>query len=350
MASYVKKYRPKSLEEIYGQDIAVSQIRGMLKDKNVNQVIGIFGESGYGKTSLARIIACLVNNIPYTSSHPDILECNLGSDRGIENIRNITSMAQYKPSLKYRVIIADEIQSLTGPALQAALKPLEDVPEQTMWILCTNKPRSLPDTIMRRAIKIFLKQPTPEEIIPLLKNVVKKEKLDIPNSKELLAKIVDKVHGQPASALLLLESIKNLVVGKKKASYKECCNVINDNVDLGNIEDAAVKVIAALYKNKPAAAVKFVQLIAGEPVSAINLLLNLNSFIINDYTGFRGYYSPMVQNLKNTLGNNPPPLKIVVKVAAELVKLREALLLPGITDHHSLVGKIGNLAYSLTED
>ena len=66
MSLYLK-YRPQTLSEFKGNKEIVATLKGMLKKENIPHVFLFHGQTGCGKTTLARIIAkelkCNDNNI-----------------------------------------------------------------------------------------------------------------------------------------------------------------------------------------------------------------------------------------------------------------------------------------------
>ena len=56
-----RKYRPKKLSELIGQDIFVSTIQNALKNKRLAHAYLFSGVRGVGKTTTARILAHLFN-------------------------------------------------------------------------------------------------------------------------------------------------------------------------------------------------------------------------------------------------------------------------------------------------
>ena len=51
-----RKYRPKTLDEIYGQDTIVKIIKNSIKNKQINHAYLFAGPRGTGKTSIAKMI------------------------------------------------------------------------------------------------------------------------------------------------------------------------------------------------------------------------------------------------------------------------------------------------------
>ena len=56
-----RKYRPKTLDEIGGQDTIVKIIQNSIKNNRINHAYLFAGPRGTGKTSIAKIFAKMVN-------------------------------------------------------------------------------------------------------------------------------------------------------------------------------------------------------------------------------------------------------------------------------------------------
>lgn len=152
--------RPKNLDEIIGLDDVVEIITNQFKSKRIPHFYLIVGESGSCKTTLARIIALMLqqqdpHNVKYeyNISKYDITEINASNKNGVDDIRELLDLIKYKPlkpSLA-KVYILDEAHQLTTAAQNALLKDLEDTPDHVYFIFCTNNDSKILPTIKRRA-------------------------------------------------------------------------------------------------------------------------------------------------------------------------------------------------------
>ena len=118
-----RKYRSKSLKEIIGQDHITSTLNQAIKSGRISHAYLLTGPRGVGKTSVARILAHEINNLPYTddSSHIDIIEIDAASNRRIDEIRELREKVYVAPtSAKYKVYIIDEVQPRLPPAFRAS--------------------------------------------------------------------------------------------------------------------------------------------------------------------------------------------------------------------------------------
>ncbi len=150
---FFRKYRPRKLAEVVGQTSAVTYLRGMLKTKKVPHVLLFTGESGVGKTTLARIVAKSLG----CHSSSDLQEINAAVDTGINTIRAIDRQKDSYPMVsKSRVWILDEAQRFTKDAQSALLKILEEPQPWVYFAICTTDPQNLLPTVRNRCTTVKL--------------------------------------------------------------------------------------------------------------------------------------------------------------------------------------------------
>ena len=259
MTQWSVTYRPETLDEVVGQPAAVSYIKGMIKNKQTPGCILISGQSGCGKTSLARIIASLMSgssNEPKTN--PDIIEVAANVDSGKDDVRELIIKSRYNPrGGKRRVIIVDEAHSYSGPAASALLKETEEPAPKSTWILCSDKPEKLPRQLLNRAQSIALSSVEDKDLITLLKWVLENEKRSFGTNEDvIIKKLAEAAYGVPRQAIQLLESVATTLQGGGRAS--EAIKMAIRSNSVTETFDASIQLIIALLNNNQREAIKII--------------------------------------------------------------------------------------------
>jgi len=205
-----RKYRSKSLDEIVGQEHIITALKTALEKGRLSHAYLFTGPRGVGKTSVARILAHEINNLPYTEedAHIDIIEIDAASNRGIDEIRDLREKIYIAPTTgKYKVYIIDEVHMLTPQAFNALLKTLEEPPEHVVFILATTESHKLPATIISRTQRYTFRPANQIQLVAHLRSIADKEKIKI--SDEALELIAEHGDGSFRDSVGLLDQVGN---------------------------------------------------------------------------------------------------------------------------------------------
>ena len=201
-----RKYRPKTLQEVAGQDIVVKILKNSLKNDKLSHAYLFSGPRGTGKTSIAKILARVINcsnPVDYSpcnkcvsctqKNNVDIIEIDAASNNGVDEIRELKNKINLVPSFgKYKIYIIDEVHMLSIGAFNALLKTLEEPPAHAMFILATTEPHKIPVTILSRCQRLDFKKISEESIFKRLNEIVEKEKINIdPEAIKEIARLSD---------------------------------------------------------------------------------------------------------------------------------------------------------------
>ena len=201
-----RKYRPKTLDDVCGQDTIVKTIKNSIMNNKINHAYLFTGPRGTGKTSVAKIFARMVNcenlknSVPcgkcvscLQTNNSDIIEIDAASNNGVDEIRELKNKVNLVPSYgKYKIYIIDEVHMLTTGAFNALLKTLEEPPKHIIFILATTDPHKIPETILSRCQRFDFKKVNEKNIVNYLKNIAKKEKINIDDEALIeIARIAD---------------------------------------------------------------------------------------------------------------------------------------------------------------
>jgi DNA polymerase-3 subunit gamma/tau len=225
------KYRPNSFEEFLGNEVVIETLQNFLIKEDRPHTYLFYGETGCGKTTLARIMAKEVG-----TKGMDLREINTADLRGIDTIRDIRSSINFNPLFgSSRSFIIDECHMLTNEAQNALLKIIEDTKDYVYFFFTTTDPSKLIPTLKRRCAKFELKPLNTTTTKNLIKNIVKKEKneeLDI----DIIKKIIKLSEGKPGEVLQLLEialsssdPLKSIDSEEQITSIDLCRKISNNN-------------------------------------------------------------------------------------------------------------------------
>lgn len=211
MKALYRRYRPRSLSEVIGQEHITSVLEKSLKNHKVSHAYLFIGPRGTGKTSIARILAHEINGFDYEleDDYLDIIEIDAASNTGVDNIRDLRERAIIAPTKgKFKVYIIDEVHMLSKSAFNALLKTLEEPPEHVIFIMATTDAHKVPVTITSRSQVYTFKLADPSTMFEHLKNICKKEKINI--SDEALKIVVKRGGGSFRDSLSLLDQVSTL--------------------------------------------------------------------------------------------------------------------------------------------
>ena len=219
---FSRKYRPKKISDVIGQDFAVKTIENAFESDNIAHAFIFTGIRGVGKTTIARIMAMGLNCSSYDKpvANPcnecinckeiledrfdEVLELDAASHTGVEDVREIISYIKYRPSKgRYKVFIIDEVHMLSNSAFNALLKTVEEPPKYVKFIFCTTELNKIPITILSRCQKFELNRVSREKIIQNLKKIMSLENLKV--SDEALYSIAKFSEGSIRDSITILE-------------------------------------------------------------------------------------------------------------------------------------------------
>lgn len=195
--SFARKYRPNTLEGYIGNEKIKDTVKRIMISGKKPQSILLTGNSGCGKTTLARIIEswymcenpnadgspcgeCIncINMKEYVETGdsemlPDIKEIDVTEKSGKGDMDSLLEEIEY-PAYGggWKIYMFDECHAMTMAAGTRLLKILEEPPEKVLLIFCTTNPEKLLETLKNRCVlKLKVVKPTTSELCGLLKRV-----------------------------------------------------------------------------------------------------------------------------------------------------------------------------------
>ena len=223
-----RKYRPKTFDEVAGQEAITSTLVNAITNNQLAQALLFTGPRGVGKTSCARILAKMINSSIDNDNQDfayNIFELDAASNNSVDDIRNLTEQVRIPPQLgKYKVYIIDEVHMLSASAFNAFLKTLEEPPKHCIFILATTEKHKIIPTILSRCQIYDFKRITNKDIVDYLIKICNKEKVKF--ESEALDIIANKADGAMRDALSIFDRI--LSYNNKEITVKDVS--INLNV------------------------------------------------------------------------------------------------------------------------
>ncbi len=234
-----RKYRPKTFNEICGQEAVVTSLKNQVKNNEISHAYIFQGTRGTGKTSAAKILSRAVNCLHPVDGNPcnecencksilnesslDVVEMDAASNNGVDDIRELKEKVIYPPqSLKYKVYIIDEVHMLSKGAFNALLKILEEPPRHLIFILATTEIEKIPATILSRSQKYNFKRISIEEISENLKKIAELEGKSCDD--EVFTLIAKSSDGAMRDALSVLDQL--LTKNKDHIKLEEAMEVL----------------------------------------------------------------------------------------------------------------------------
>ena len=187
-----RRYRPQDFQQLVGQPQVSQALGTAIHTNRVGHAYLFTGARGVGKTSTARIFAKALNCVKGPTTEPcgecdicqgiaagadvDVLEIDGASNRGIDEIRQLRSNVNVRPSrARYKIYIIDEVHMLTTPAFNALLKTLEEPPEHVKFIFCTTEADKIPITVLSRCQRFDFAPLQSQAIIDRLQHICTNE-------------------------------------------------------------------------------------------------------------------------------------------------------------------------------
>lgn len=200
------KYRPQTLEEVRGNMYTLKSIRSVFeREQDWPHAILLQGPKGCGKTTIARILKNILE-----CNDGDFAEINSSNDRGIAMARKLQDQAHYRPMYgKSRVFLLDEVHQTTKDFQNALLKPLEDCPLHSYFILCTTDPAMLIEPLRSRCHTFEVQNLNRTDCVALLSDILQAERVDY-ITEDMMGKIYEASEGCPRDALRILDQVIDL--------------------------------------------------------------------------------------------------------------------------------------------
>lgn len=202
--SLAVKYRPHTFSDVVEQGITVKILNKVIETGKPKNAYLFAGESGCGKTTLARCFANALNN-----GIGEPIEIDAASNNGVDQVRAIIESANQRSLTgTYKIFIIDEAHAITSAGWQAFLKGIEEPPAYTIYMFCTTEPNKIPQTILNRVQRYNITKISPDGIKARLEAICQTEGfVNYLDTCDLISKICN---GCMRDAITLLDQCADL--------------------------------------------------------------------------------------------------------------------------------------------
>lgn len=199
-------YRPTAFAGVIGQNTTIKSLEAQLKSDALPHVFCFVGESGVGKSTLARILATRLGATPDTIEIIDATQFS-----GVDSTRELTYLGNFLPIFGHRkVMIIEEAHMFSTAAWNPWLLACEEPPPHMFYIFTTTEEAKIPKAIKTRCHLYHLNLIPAKEIEAYLGLINEQEALglDIGTVQECAVA----AGGSMRQALVNLSKVKGLSI------------------------------------------------------------------------------------------------------------------------------------------
>jgi DNA polymerase-3 subunit gamma/tau len=317
-----RRYRPQQFADLVGQEAVARALTNALKSNRVAHAYLFTGPRGVGKTSTARILAKALNCVRGPTPTPcdqcdvcgsisagedvDVLEIDGASNNKVDEVRELRSNVQYRPSRsRFKIYIIDEVHMLSTSAFNALLKTLEEPPPHVKFIFATTEVQKIPVTILSRCQRFDFAGIGTPGIVARLREIVAGEKVQADD--DALDLVARRAGGSMRDAQSLLDQL--LAFGGDRLTADQVHQLLGTAGD-----ERVLELAAAVLDRNPARALELVGRAADEGLQLGEVLDQLIAYwrdlMVLNCTGGQAADLSVAPRHRDTLARQAAALKL----------------------------------------
>lgn len=308
-----RKYRPTKLADVIGQPQVTDILAAMAKTGQFAHSYLFTGQRGTGKTTVARILAHLINQLDYedgaVSQHVDIIEIDAASNNSVDDIRNLRDSINLAPmQCPYKVYIIDEFHMLSKAAFNALLKTIEEPPRHAIFILATTELQKVPATILSRVQRYQFRTVAPDVLAKHLRKICTSERITIDDTA--LQLIAEQGGGSVRDSITILDQMAS-------SGQAITCDQVEHTLGLITSQQLTGLWTAIGQQDSPRI-IQLVQTFTASGIGATSIARQLIKFLTHQASASPALYALIDQLLEVDKSAMPEAKLIAVLVCASL--------------------------------
>jgi DNA polymerase III delta prime subunit len=270
--TFITKYKPYFIDDFSLDDKLINVLKTLLEIDNLNVLF--IGNSSSGKTSLLYALIREYYGLSKTASMPEnnILFINNLKEQGIQYFRNEMKTFCQSHSVihgKKKLVIIDDIDNINEQSQQVFRNYIDKYKRNIHFIsVCTNIQKVI-ESIQSRVHIIKINQPTNEQIVAIMENILKKESIVMDEEAKKYMLLVTN-----GSIRVLINYLEKAYILKQPIDI-HLCKQICSNISFQDFE----KYIDRLHEKKLVEAISILYSIYDYGYSVIDILDYFFSFI-----------------------------------------------------------------------
>jgi replication factor C small subunit len=200
---WTEKYRPKTLDDVIGQEHIVRRLKSYVKSGNLPHLL-FSGPPGVGKTACA---VALAREMFGDTWQNNFVELNASDERGIDVVRtNIKNFARTAPlgEARFKIIFLDEADALTSDAQSALRRTMERYTATCRFIISCNYSSKIIEPIQSRCAIYRFGPLNPRDVETMVKRIEHGEHIKV--TRDGLDAIIYVARGDMRKAVNSLQS------------------------------------------------------------------------------------------------------------------------------------------------